>query len=201
MSVHEGFYDLNFPCECVSARKENYSDPWAAVAKNKLFVNGTKEQILNLVAKQPRTISQRAKELNVAPPTVHTHINEMLTSELLRDSDEWEKLHPKERYYEPNFPVIWMEDRAGFEEICQKMSEHFAETFEMARPQFEEAFAKTTLREKGWEFADLAQYFYACVQRSARKTLEERGSLPKAENHNNGIKWVFWGEESSSESM
>ena len=88
MSVHEGFYDLNFPCECVSARKENYSDPWAAVAKNKLFVNGTKEQILNLVAKQPRTISQLAKELKVAPPTVHTHINEMLTSELLRDSDE-----------------------------------------------------------------------------------------------------------------
>jgi hypothetical protein len=152
MSVLEGFYELNFPCECVSARKENYSDPWAGVAKNKLFVNGTKEQILNLVAKQPRTISQLAKELNIAPPTVHTHINEMLASELLRDSAEWEKLHPKEHYYEPNFPVVCEKDRAEFEEICQKMSEDFAETFEQARPQFEQAFAKTNLAEKGWVF-------------------------------------------------
>src|SRR5215211_3144206 len=103
MGIPKNFNELYFPCECISAREENYSDPWAGVAKNKLIVNGTKEQILNLVAKQPRTISQLAKELNIAPPTVHTHINEMVVSELLRDSEEWEKLHPKERYYEPNF--------------------------------------------------------------------------------------------------
>jgi hypothetical protein len=198
MSNSEDFYELYFPCECVSARKEDYSDPWAGVAKNKLFVNGTKEQILNLVARAPRTISQLAKELKIAAPTVHTHINEMLMSELLRDSEEWEKLHPKERYYEPNFPVVWKRDRAEFEEICRKMSAHFAEVFEQARPQFEEAFAKTGLVDRGWEFADLAQYFYACIQRSARKTLEERGSLPRAENHSNGIEWVFWAEEAET---
>lgn len=195
MSNSNGFKGLYFPCECVSARKENYSDPWAGVAKNKLILNGTKEQILNLVAREPQTISQLAKELKIAPPSVHKHINEMLASELLRDSEEWEKLHPKERYYEPNFPVVWEKDRAEFEEICQKMSEHFAETFEQARPQFEQAFARTNLAEQGWEFADLAQYFYACIQRSARKTLEERGTLPPAEKHRNGAEWVFWAEE------
>ena len=198
MDVPKDFNELYFPCECVSARKENYSDPWAGVAKNKLIVNGTKEQILNLVAREPRTISQLAKELKIAPPSVHTHINELLASELLRDSVEWEKLHPKERYYEPNFPVVWTEDRAEFEEICQKMSEQFAEIFEQARPKFEQAFDNTSLAEQGWEFADLAQYFYACIQRSARKTLEERGTLQPAEKHRNGVEWVFWAEESET---
>ncbi len=198
MSIPKDFKGLNFPCECVSARKENYSEPWAAIAQNRLLPNGTKEEILNLVAKQPRTISQLARELEIAPPTVHVHINDLLASELLRNSEEWEKLHPKERYYEPNFPVIWEKDRAEFEEICRKMSNHFAETFEQARLQFEEAFAKTNLGKSGWESADLAQYFYACIQRSARKLLEERGMLPVAEKHQNGLEWLFWAEESKT---
>lgn len=200
MNIPKGFEGLYFPCECVSARKENYSDPWAGISKNRLLMNGTKEQILNLVAQEPRTISQLAKELKIAPPTVHAHINEMLTSELLRDSEDWEKRHPKERYYEPNFPVVWAEDRAEFEEICQEMSGKFVEMFEEARPQFEQAFDKMTLAEKGWEFADLAQYFYACIQRGARKTLEERGTLPAAEMHRNGVEWIFWAEEPKTNS-
>jgi len=57
------------------------------------------------------------------------------------------------------------------------MSEHFAEVFERARPRFEQSLDKTALAELGWKFADLAQYFYACIQRSARRTLEERGTL------------------------
>ena len=195
MTIPEGFYGLMFPCECVSAREEAYSDPWANVAKKKLLPNGTKEEIINLVAQEPRTISQLAKELEIAPPSVYAHINEMMNSELIRESKAWEKLHPKERYYEPNFPVVWMKDREEFQEICQKMSEHFAETFEQARPQFEEAFAKTSLGEQGWEFADLAQYFYTCIQRSARQTLEKRGTLRPAEKHKNGVEWVFWAEE------
>ena len=198
MSIPEGFYGLMFPCECVSAREEAYSDPWANVAKKKLLPNGTKEEIINLVAQEPRTISQLAKELKIAPPSVYAHINEMMNSELIRESKAWEKLHPKERYYEPNFPVVWAEDRKEFQEICQKMSEHFAETFEQARPQFEEAFAKTNLGEQGWEFADLGQYFYACIQRSARKMLEKRGTLQPAEKHKNGVEWVFWAEETET---
>src|SRR5215203_5000103 len=62
------FNDLFFACECVSARRENYSDPWATIAKNRLIVDGTKERIINLVARKPRTISQLAKELSIAAP-------------------------------------------------------------------------------------------------------------------------------------
>jgi hypothetical protein len=42
MSISKGSEGLYFPCDCVSGRQENYSEPWAAVAKNKLLPNGTK---------------------------------------------------------------------------------------------------------------------------------------------------------------
>ena len=192
------FTDLLFPCECVSSRPEHYSDPWAAIAKNRLIVDGTKEKIINLVATQPRTISQLAKELNIAVPSVHTHVGEMLESELLRDSTEWEKLHSKERYYEPNFPVVWAEDRAEFEAICDELCERVATVFEDAEPRFRAAFDATGLEEAGWKFTDVTQYLYACVQRGARRRLEDKGLLQPAETHKNGATWVFWAEESES---
>src|SRR5262245_2996550 len=106
MSMSGGRHDLLFPCECVSARTDNYSDPWAPISRNRLLSDGTKEDILNRLADEPKTVSQLAKELDLSVPSVHKHVNEMLTSELLRVSIEREKLHPKERYYEPNFPVV-----------------------------------------------------------------------------------------------
>ena len=52
---------LRFPCECVSSSPGGYTDPWADVTKRKLLPNGTKEQILTLVAREPKTISQLAQ--------------------------------------------------------------------------------------------------------------------------------------------
>lgn len=91
MTVPEDLQGLRFPCECVSARRGGYSDPWADITKRKLLPDGTKEEILNLVAREPKTISQLAGALNLSPPSVHTHINDMMKSELLRESEEWEK--------------------------------------------------------------------------------------------------------------
>jgi len=51
---------LRFPCECVSNSPGGYSDPWADITKRKLLPNGTKEQILTLVAAEPKTLSQLA---------------------------------------------------------------------------------------------------------------------------------------------
>jgi hypothetical protein len=47
---------LRFPCEGVSGGAGGYSDPWANVTKHKLLPNGTKEQIINFVAREPKTI-------------------------------------------------------------------------------------------------------------------------------------------------
>src|ERR671929_2066221 len=140
MGVPEGLEGLCFPCECVSARREGYSDPWAAVTKRKLLPDGTKEEILNLVAREPKTISQLAEALGLAPPSVYAHVNDMMKSELLRESIEWEKKHPTERYYEPNFPVIRAEECAEFEALCQEMVEQVAALFEKKRAQMERAF-------------------------------------------------------------
>ena len=199
MSVPEGLDGLQFACECVSARRTGYSDPWANVAKKKLLPDGTKEEILNLVAREPKTISQLAESLKLAPPSIYTHISDMVKSELLRESEEWEKKYPTERYYEPNFPIVQADDRAEFEKACREVSARVGDIFEKALPQFERAFKKTTLAERGWGFADVTQYLYACVQRGARQLLEERGTLPPCEEHKNGVEWLFWAEESAAD--
>src|SRR6266576_3937142 len=118
MNVPAGFRGLRFPCECVSSRPGDYSDPWAEITKHRLLPDGTKEEILNLVAREPKTISQLAEALDLSLPSVHTHINDMMRSELLRESKEWEKKYPTERYYEPNFPVFKTEECAEFKTLC-----------------------------------------------------------------------------------
>lgn len=195
MSVPDGMKGLRFACECVSSREGGYSDPWAGVAKHKLLPDGTKEEIVNLLAREPMTISQLAQALGLSAPSVHTHVAEMLRSELLREAAGREKAHQAERYYEPNFPVIGAEARAEFERLCGEMAARVADLFERKMPQLERAFGKTDLGGHGWEFADVAQYLYACVQRGARQMLQQRGALPPCERHGNGAEWVFWAEE------
>jgi DNA-binding transcriptional ArsR family regulator len=186
---------LRFPCECVSGGTGGYSDPWANVARHKLLPNGTKEQIINLVSREPKTISQLAEALKLSPPSVHTHINDLMKSELLRESQEWDKKYPTERYYEPNFPVFKAEECAEFRTLCEEMAEEVTRIFERKRSKMERAFRNTPLAEKGWELSDVAQCLYANVQRGARSRLEQRGILASSENHANGLAWIFWAEE------
>lgn len=186
---------LRFPCECVSGQPGGYTDPWAEITKRKLLPNGTKEQILNLLVEEPKTLSQLAQALNLSPPSVHTHINDMLNSELLRESEQYEKKHPTERYYEPNFPVLKAEECAEFRGLCEEMAEQLATLFERRRAKMERAFRKTSLQKHGWELADITQCLYANMYRGARSILEGRGLLAPREKHANGAEWIFWAEE------
>ena len=195
MTVPKGFEGLRFPCECVSAKQEGYSDPWAEITKNKLLPNGTKEEILNLLAYEPNTITQMAEQLGLSAPSVHTHISEMVRSELLREAVESEKTHPAEKYYEPNFPVFKAEECAEFRELCEDMSKELVKLFEKKRPKMERAFRKTGLSTHGWELSDVTQCLFANMYRSARVELEQRGLLAGREQHANGAKWIFWAEE------
>ena len=190
---------LRFPCECVSGLARGYTDPWAEITKRRLLPNGTKEQILNHLAHEPKTLSQLAQALNLSPPSVHTHINEMLQSELLRESEEFEKKHPTERYYEPNFPVFKAEECAEFLDLCEEMAQQLAILFERRRAKMERAFQRTSLPAQGWKFSDVTQCVYANTYRSARTLLEQRGLLTQREKHANGAEWIFWAEESKDE--
>jgi len=186
---------LRFPCECVSGSPGGYTDPWADVTKRKLLPNGTKEQIITLVANEPKTLSQLAQALNLSPPSVHTHINDMLKSELLRESQEYEKRHPTERYYEPNFPVFKVGECAEFRTLCEEMAEQLASLFERRHAKMEKAFRKTSLPDHGWELSDITHCLYANMYRGARTLLEKRGLLAEREKHANGAEWIFWAEE------
>ncbi len=199
MTVPEGRQGLRFACQCVSSRQSEKCDPWAAVAQHKLLPDGTKEEILNLVADGPLTVAQMAKELGLSPPSVLIHVRAMMESELLRESEEMERRYPAERFYEPNFPIVRAEEREQFEELCRETAARFADLFEKRLKQLERVFSATGLAERGWEFADLTQYLYACVQRGAREQLEERGRLRPAEEHDNGVAWTFWAEEPAAD--
>jgi DNA-binding transcriptional ArsR family regulator len=195
MAIPKGSKGLRFPCECVSAGPGGYSDPWAEITKKKLLPNGTKEEILNLVAREPKTISQLAEALDLSPPSVHTHINDMMTSELLRESEEWEKKYPAERYYEPNFPVFKAAECAEFKALCEEMSKELVAMFERKREKMERAFRKTGLSKQGWELSDVTQCLYANMQRGARTRLEQSGLLSPRQKHANNANWIFWAEE------
>jgi DNA-binding transcriptional ArsR family regulator len=195
MAVSDDLQGLRFPCECVSAGRGGYSDPWADITKRKLLPDGTKEEILNLVSREPKTISQLAEALNLSAPSIHTHINEMIKSELLRESEEWEKKYPIERYYEPNFPVFRADECAEFKPLCEGMAEQVAALFEKQRFKMERAFRRTGLSKQGWELSDVTQCLYTNMYRVARTLLEQRGMLSPREKHTNGAAWIFWAEE------
>ena len=195
MSVPAGFKGLRFPCECVSSRPGGYSDPWAEITKNKLLPNGTKEEILNVLAQGPNTITQIAETLSLSAPSVHTHVSDMLRSELLREAVEMEKTHPAERYYEPNFPVFKAEECAEFRTLCEEMSKELVTLFERKQKKIERTFHKTGLPQRGWETSDITQCLFAHVYRGARHLLEQGGLLSPREKHANGAQWIFWAEE------
>jgi DNA-binding transcriptional ArsR family regulator len=195
MPLSNKLKSLRFPCECVSGGRGGYSDPWAEITKNRLLPDGTKEEILNVVAREPKTISQLAEALDLSPPSVHTHINDMMKSELLRESEEWEKKYPTERYYEPNFPVFHAEECAEFKALCEEMSKELVTLFERKRQKMERAFRSTGLSKQGWELSDVTQCLYANMYRGARTLLEQRGLLSRREKHANGAEWIFWAEE------
>lgn len=196
MTVRNSSRDLEFPCECVSA-KSGYSDPWAGIAQHNLLKDGTKERVLNSVAREPKTIARLSNELGLSQPTIHAHVSDMLSSGLLRAATEWTKTHPAENFYEPAFPVIKSNDRAVVEPICEALALQVADLFRNALPELERAIQRTGLPASGWDFADLSQYLYCCIHRRARELLEHGGVLPGRERHPNGAEWIFWAEESS----
>jgi DNA-binding transcriptional ArsR family regulator len=199
MSIPEHRQGLRFACQCVSSRESTKTDPWAAVAQKKLLLDGTKEEILNVVARKPKTVAQMAKELGLSSPTILTHVRALTESELLRESEEMERRYPAERFYEPNFPIVSADEHAQFETLCQDIASHIADVFKKRSKQLQQIFSRTGLAERGWEFADLTQYLYACVQRGARDELERRGVLRPAQEHQNGAVWSFWAEEPNND--
>lgn len=191
---------LRFACACASALSVA-EDPWVAVVNQRKLNDGTKELILNVLARQPRTITQLADLLGISPPAVHRHVTGLLGDELIREVDvpAPQRSRTVERYYQLNFPVVLATDRATLEPVLADLAAEIAEAFQRRQEAFAASFAQTSLPARGELFAALLHYLYATAGRMARERLEATGMLPPWPEHDDGSRWIWWAEEASEE--
>jgi hypothetical protein len=57
-----------------------------------------------------------------------------MKSELLRESVEWKKKYPAERYYEANFPVFKAEECEEFRSLCEEMANRWSGSSRESNP-------------------------------------------------------------------
>ena len=189
-------FRLRLACSCASA-SEVMSDPWAAISHDGKLNDGTKELILNLLFRQPRTTTQIAELLGLSPPAVHRHVTDLLASELIAEVDVPEdgRRSPVERFYQPTFPVVLAADRASLDPVLEDLAADIAAAFQRRQEALVDAFAQTSLPAHGQSFAALRHYLYATAVRIARAQLEADGALPPWPEHADGSRWVWWAEE------
>jgi DNA-binding transcriptional ArsR family regulator len=187
---------LRFACSCASAFASP-DDPWAAVAQDGKLNDGTKELLLNVIYRQPRTITQLAQLLGLSAPTIHRHITELLANELILETDvpEQDRESVVEHYYRPNFPVVLAADRREFQPVLEMIADEFSAAMRASQPALAEAFARTALSTRGESVESFLHYLYTAAVRIARNRLEAEGALPPWPEHADGSRWVWWAEE------
>ncbi len=188
---------LQFACDCVSHLHEIIRDPWSHVSRAGLISSETKEIILNKTYRRPKTVSQLAKEIGLSQPAVHKHVKELLAGDMLREvslPDE-EKSYKVEQYYEPNFPVIFMEDLSILEPACNKAAQQMAKIFWDHKDELQKAFSNTSLEKRGYNFEEILDYLYSKIRRKGRDVLDEQGYFSELPVHKDGSRWVYWAEE------
>jgi predicted ArsR family transcriptional regulator len=188
---------LQFACDCVSHLYQPIRDPWSYVSRAGLISSETKEIILNKTYRQPKTVTQLAKEIGLSQPAIYKHVQELLASDMLQEADlpDEEKSYRVEKYYEPRFPVLLQEDVAQLEPTCRKVAQHVAEVYWEHRDEIEEAFAGCSLEARGYKLEDILDYLYSKIRRLGRQVLDEQGFFPELPTHRDGSRWVYWAEE------
>jgi predicted ArsR family transcriptional regulator len=188
---------LQFACDCVSHLYQPIRDPWSYVSRAGLISSESKEIILNKTYRQPKTVTQLAKEIGLSQPAIYKHVQELLASDMLREADlpDEEKTYRVEKYYEPKFPVLLQEDVAQLEPTCRKVAQHVAKVYWEHRDEIQEAFAGCSLEARGYRLEDILDYLYSKVRRLGREVLDEQGFFPELPTHRDGSRWVYWAEE------
>lgn len=188
---------LQFACDCVSHLHQSIRDPWSYVSRAGLISNETKEIILNKTYRQPKTVTQLAREIGLSQPAIYKHVRELLASDMLREAHlpDDEKAYRVEKYYEPNFPVLLDEDVVQLQPVCQQVAERIAEVFWAHREDLQEAFDDTSLPGRGYTADDILDYLYSKIRRMGRRILDEQGFFSELPAHQDGSRWVYWAEE------
>jgi DNA-binding transcriptional ArsR family regulator len=192
---------LQFACDCVSHLHGIIRDPWSYVSRAGLISNETKEIILNKTYRQPKTVTQLAKEIGLSQPAIYKHVQELLASDMMREAHlpDAEKTYRVEKYYEPNFPVLLQEDVAQLDPVCHQVAQRIAEVYWEHRDEFQAAFAGCSLEEQGYVVEDILDFLYSKIRRMGRRVLDEQGFFPELPTHRDGSRWVYWAEETEIE--
>jgi hypothetical protein len=188
---------LQFACDCVSHLHHAIRDPWSYVSRAGLISSESKEIILNKTYRQPKTVTQLAKEIGLSQPAVYKHVKELLASDMMREAQlpEAEKTYRVEKYYEPNFPVLLQEDVAQLEPACRVVAQRIAEVYWEHRDELQQAFSGCSLEKQGYTLDDILDFLYSKIRRLGREILDEQGFFPELPTHRDGSRWVYWAEE------
>jgi DNA-binding transcriptional ArsR family regulator len=192
---------LQFACDCVSHLRQPIRDPWSYVSRAGLISSETKEIILNKTYREPKTVTQLAKEIGLSQPAIYKHVKELLASDMMREAHlpDAEKSYRVEKYYEPNFPVLLKGDVAQMEPVCRKVAESIAEIYWQHQDELREAFAGSSLEQRGYALEDILDYLYSKIRRLGREILDQQGFFPPLPAHRDGSRWVYWAEEEELE--
>lgn len=189
----ENSTQLKFPCDCISS-VPTCEEPWARVAKDGMFKDGTKEMILNNLSATPQTIAQLAKNMNLAQPTIYKHITELLRHKLIRKDEVADKNYVVERYYRLNFPVVSKEDEKKYESEIQDAATQVLDLLRNAMPAMKEKFEDTEAAKDGWKFEEFAQFLFHSIQRKVRNDLEQEKILAR-ELNGADLDFIVWASE------
>jgi len=185
---------LRYSCNCISS--DSVDDPWSYISRAGSLSSETRQIVINKIYKEPKTVTQLAKEIGLSQPAIHKHVAELSKEGLIKEAEvpTSEKEFKREKYYSPTFPVILKSDLHALEPILTEIVEQVSKTIKKNKPQLKTAFDKTSLPKRQWTFEDLTFFLYKKITDLTREKLEQEGLFPEIPLRNEE-KWVFWAEE------
>jgi len=183
---------LKFSCNCINS----IEDPWSYVSQSGSLSSETRQIIINKIYREPKTVTQLAKEIGLSQPAIHKHVNGLLKESLIKEVEvpRSERAFKREKYYAPNFPVILKSDLDILDPVLRMIVEEVVRIIRENENRLKRGFNKTSLPKKQWTFEDLTFFLYRKITELTRERFEREGFFPEIPVRN-GEKWVFWTEE------
>jgi len=183
---------LKFSCSCINS----IEDPWSYVSRSGSLSSETRQIIINKIYKEPKTVTQLAKEIGLSQPAIYKHVTDLLNEGLIKEVEvsENERAFRREKYYSPTFPVVLKSDLDILEPTLTRIIEEVAKIIKTNKDRLKSGFDRTSLPKRQWIFEDLTFFLYKKITDQIREKFEREGFFPEIPVRN-GEKWVFWAEE------
>jgi len=185
---------LRYSCNCINS--DSVDDPWSYISRAGSLSSETRQIIINKIYKEPKTVTQLAKEIGLSQPAIHKHVTELSKEGLIKEVEVHasEREFKREKYYSPTFPVILKSDLHILEPTLTEIVEQVSKAIKKNKPRLKNAFENTSLPRRQWTFEDLTFFLYKKITDLTREKLELEGLFPEIPVRNEE-RWIFWAEE------